>query len=252
MRRGYWHKLDWLKGPEDILYLTPPVSSMRNPLHCRFTKARSVSVRCPLARAPRASSRLLWAVAGVVILAQLLWIPTLPARAQQPEPVVSLPSEYTVKAVFLYSFGRYTKWPENTFRSASDPFVIGIVGQDSFGGALDDVASKKTIRERQIVVRRFASPDEYKQPCHILFVSRSLPQEQQTALIRNTQAAAVLVVGETPGFAENGGGANFFNDGDRVRFEINLDTARRSRLRMDAQLLNLGKPVGSQPTAASN
>ena len=181
-----------------------------------------------------------------------IWWQTLPAQAQQAEPAISVPNEYTVKAVFLYSFGRYIEWPENTFRNASDPFVIGIVGEDSFGGALDDIAAKKTIQDRRIVVRRFASPDQYKQPCHILFVSRSLPPDQQTALIRKTQAAAVLVVGETPGFAENGGGANFFIDGDRVRFEINVDTARRSRLRMDAKLLNLGKPVGSQRTAASN
>ena len=175
-----------------------------------------------------------------------------PAQAQQAEPAVNVPNEYTVKAVFLYSFGRYVEWPENTFRNAADPFVIGIVGEDSFGGALDEVAAKKTIQDRRIVVQRFASPDQYKQPCHILFVSRSLPQDQQTALIRNTQGTAMLVVGETPGFAENGGAANFFIDGDRVRFEINVATARQSRLRMDAKLLNLGKPVGSQPTAASN
>ena len=122
--------------------------------------------------------------------------------------------------------------------------MIGIVGKDSFGGALDDIAAKKTIQERQIVVRRFASPDQYKQPCHILFVSRSLPQDQQAALIRNTQGAAMLVVGETPGFAESGGGANFVVEEGQVRFEINVATARQSRLRMDAKLLNLGKPVG--------
>ena len=179
------------------------------------------------------------------------WLPLVSAQAQQAEPAAGVPNEYTVKAVFLYSFGRYVEWPADTFQNASDPFVIGIVGEDSIGGSLDVIATKKTIQDRRIVVKRFASPEQYKQPCHILFVSRSLPQDQQTALIRNTQGAAVFVVGETPGFAENGGAANFFIDGDRVRFEINAATARQSRLRMDAKLLNLGKPVGSQRSATS-
>ena len=181
-----------------------------------------------------------------------LWWHAPPVRAQASEPVIRVPNEYSVKAMFLYSFGRYIEWPENTFRNETDPFVIGIVGDDSFAGALNEIATKKTIQDRPIVVRRFASPEQYKQPCHILFVSRSLPHDQQTALIRNTRTAAMLLVGETPGFAENGGGANFIIEEDRVRFEINVAAARQSRLRMDAKLLNLGKPVGSLRTAAAN
>ena len=184
----------------------------------------------------------------------LTWIwspPVAPALGQQAD-AASLPNEYVVKAAFLHSFGRYIEWPEDTFRNESDPFVIGIVGKDSFCGALDEVAAKKTIQDRQIIVRRFASLGQYKQPCHILFVSRSLPQDQQTALIQKTRGTAMLLVGETPGFAERGGGANFVVDEDQVRFEINVATARQSRLRMDAKLLNLGKPVGSQRATASN
>ncbi len=191
------------------------------------------------------------AIAGLLALAGL-GRQTPPVGAQPAEPVVRVPNEYSVKAEFLYSFGRYIEWPGNTFHNESEPFVIGIVGEDSFGGALNEIATKKTVQERQIVVRHFASPQQYKQPCHILFVSRSVPRAQQTALIKKTQGTAMFVVGETPGFCENGGGANFFIEEDRVRFEINVAAARQSRLQMDAKLLNLGKPVGLPRTAASN
>jgi hypothetical protein len=177
-------------------------------------------------------------------------LPSIAAPAEPAQPP-TLSNEYTVKAVFLYSFGRYTEWPAKSFQSRSEPFVIGIVGQDAFGSTLDDIAAKKTIQDRRIVVRRFATADQFVPPCHILYVSRSLSPDQQAALLKKTRAAAVLVVGETPGFAEGGGSVNFVVDGDRVRFEINLEAARRSQLRMDAKLLNLGKPVNSQQTAAA-
>lgn len=199
--------------------------------------------------ASRVVHRLLWA-ATTLALAWLFWAP--PSARVLAGETASLPNEYTVKAVFLYSFGRYVEWPDSAFANAAAPFLIGIVGDDAFEGALDDIAAKKSIQGRRIEVRRFAGSGDYQAPCHILFVSHTLSPEQQAALIRKTRRTPVLLVGETPGFAENGGIANFFIDGERVRFEINVKTARQSRLRMDAKLLNLGKPVGAQHSTASS
>jgi hypothetical protein len=49
----------------------------------------------------------------------------------------------------------------------------------------------------------------------------------------------VLLVGESPGFAGQGGTVNFLLDQGTVRFEINTETARRQQLVFDAKLLNL-------------
>ena len=181
-----------------------------------------------------------------------LWLHAPAAQAQPAEPAASLPNEYTVKAVFLYSFGRYVQWPETAFAKASDPFVIGILGEDSFGGALDEIAAKKTLQGRPIVVRRFASLEDYQRPCHILFVSRSLSNDLQAALLEKVAGQPVFVVGEVPGYAEGGANANFVIDGERIRFELNVDTARQARLRMDAKLLSLGKPVNTQGSAVAD
>ncbi len=179
------------------------------------------------------------------------WCPLLAAEDQQPAPA-NQPGEYTVKAAFLYSFGRFVEWPAAAFSDASAPLVIGVAGEDRFSGALDELAAKRTIQGRRIVIRRFATADDYRPPCHILFLSRSLTAEQQALFMKKAGKEAVLTVGETPGFNEKGGIVNFYVEGDRIRFEINAETARLAQLRMDAKLLNLGKPPEASRPPESN
>jgi len=187
----------------------------------------------------------------VLAAAAATWWAAPAAADPQPEPV-NPPSEYTVKAAFLYGFGQFVEWPPKTFADPSAPFVIGVAGDDPFGGALDEIAAKRTIQGRRIVIRRFAAPDDYRVPCQILFVSRSLSADQQAMFLKKAEGQAVLTVGETPGFTEKGGIVNFFVEGDRIRFEINAETARAARLRMDAKLLSLGKPADASRPAAAN
>lgn len=192
-------------------------------------------------------------LAAAVVMAALAGALLLHASAQDPPPApASLPEEYTVKAVFLYSFGRFVQWPPQTFANDSEPFVIAVAGEDSFGRAPDEIAAKKTIQDRHIVIHRFAAPDDYRGPCQILFVSRSLGAEAQAAILKKTAGKPVFVVGETPGFCQQGGIANFYVAEDRIRFEINADAARHAQLRLDAQLLNLGKAVVAPPPATSH
>jgi hypothetical protein len=192
-------------------------------------------------------------LATAVVVAAAAGALLLHASAQeQPAPPANLPEEYTVKAVFLYSFGRFVQWPAKTFANDSEPFVIAVAGEDPFGRALDEIAAKKTIQDRRIVIRRFAAPDDYRGPCQILFVSRSLKAEAQAAILKKTAGRPVFVVGETPGFCQQGGIANFYVEGDRIRFEINAEAARKAQLRLDAKLLSLGKAASPPQPATPN
>ena len=197
------------------------------------------------------SPRLLTTIALLLAMSWLCCSEPSSVKAQQPEPT-NVPKEHTVKAVFLYGFGRYVEWPKTVFATPTSPFVIGILGEDMFGGALDEIAKKKTIQNRTIVIKRFATLEDFKEPCHILFVSRSLTPDEQAAVIAKTSGKPVFVVGESPGFAERGATADFFSDGDRVAIEINVDAVRRAQLRVDARLLSLAKRVGVSQTTSTN
>ena len=153
--------------------------------------------------------------------------------------------EYNVKAVSLYAFGRYVTWPESAFASADSPFVIGLIGGNPFGDALDRIASKKTLNGRAIEVRQINSPAE-STDCHILFVSRTVTKEAEAELFALAAGKPVLLVGESPGFAERGGIINFYQSGSNVRFELNPDKGVETRLSLNAKLLTLGTKASTQ------
>jgi hypothetical protein len=151
--------------------------------------------------------------------------------------------EYKVKAVFLYSFGRYIEWPPETFPEEGSPFIIAVVGHDPFGRTLDLIAKAKTVQGRRIVIRRFPSIEKCG-PCHILFVPKTAPMDARTAVIQKYRGASTLLVGETHGFAASGGVINFHISQGTVRFEINAGAANEHGLSIDAKLLSLGRSPG--------
>jgi len=112
---------------------------------------------------------------------------------------------------------------------------------DPFGGALDKIASTKTVGNKKIAVRRFESPGDCA-PCHVLFVSSS-EAERLDGVIAKTKGAHTLVVGDTEGFARRGVAINFFIERNKVRFEINPAAARRAGLKISSKLLRLARIV---------
>jgi len=95
--------------------------------------------------------------------------------------------EYKVKAVTLYAIGRYVKWPESVFADAQSPFVIGILGSNPFGNTLHRIAKKKTIHGRAILVQEYATIEDCTSVCHILFVTRSIPADEEAQLLEKLQ-----------------------------------------------------------------
>ena len=165
----------------------------------------------------------------------------LAGRSVIGQTVVDPRQEYNVKAVYLYSFGRYVVWPESSMQDG-EPFAIGILGGDPFGDALDRIAQQKKIGDRPIIIHRFKSTADYRQ-CHILFLSKSVSPEEQSATIEKFGTQPVLLVAESPGFAVRGGTINFFLSEGTVRFEINVEAAKRQGLSMNAKLLSLATLV---------
>ncbi len=150
------------------------------------------------------------------------------------------PSEYQVKAAFIYNFSKFVEWPDHTFVAPADPVVVGVLGHDPFDNALD-LLEGKTVKGRNIVVRRVADIHSIG-VCHILFISQSERGHlaEITAAIKDSP---ILLIGDTEQFLQYGGMINLIADESRVGFEINNGAARRVGLRISSQLLKLAKRV---------
>jgi hypothetical protein len=150
------------------------------------------------------------------------------------------PTEYQVKAAFLYNFAKFIQWPSDA-QADEGAFVITILGRDPFGSALDDTLQGKTIDSRKISLRRVSHAEDVGSS-QILFVGDS-ERDRLPQILKQIGTRAVLTVGEMNQFAERGGVIRFRMDQDRIRFEINVAAAERSRLRISSQLLKLAEII---------
>ena len=150
-------------------------------------------------------------------------------------------TEYQVKALFLLNFTKYVDWPAAAFDGTNAPIVIGVCGEDEFGGALTNAVAGKTISGRQIVVQPVGK-DADPGKCQMLFISDS-EKDRLGEILNKVKALPVLTVGETDQFVERGGMINFVIKEGRVRLEINLDAARRANLEISSKLLGVADVV---------
>lgn len=145
------------------------------------------------------------------------------------------PSEYEVKAAFLYNFAKFTAWPPAP-EAPPAPFAICVLGEDRFGTALD-VLQGKPVDGRPVVVRRMVEPEDL-QRCRIVFVGPP-HADRMDRLSRTLQDQPVLTVGDSPGFVRSGGMIGFVIEDGRIRFEIDPDRISPTGLTVSSQLLNL-------------
>ena len=145
--------------------------------------------------------------------------------------------EYKVKAVFLYNFTRFVDWPQSTFESSVEPFIIGIVGNDPFGASIQEAVADERIGAHVIKVIHFDDAVEISK-CHILYVGTSDPDEIRNILSR-IKGKSILTVSDIPNFIRWDGMIRFYTENNRIRLEINNTRAKEAGLRISSKLLRV-------------
>lgn len=145
--------------------------------------------------------------------------------------------EYKIKVAYIYKIALYVSAGDQEGLSSTSQLVIGILGNDPFGKTLDQIAAKRKIHARQIIVRRFNSLEDFE-PCHLLFVTKTADQDSIREIMQSHPS--VLMVGETDEFEEKGGIFCMYLDAKgRVGIRLNIDAANRGKFKVDARLLRI-------------
>ena len=155
------------------------------------------------------------------------------------------PSEAELKAAFVYNFIKFTEWPAEEMANKDEPFVIGVLGKDPFGTALDKVIEGESFHQKPILVRRFSRMGESAGDSQVLFISAS-EESNLTEILKLIEGKAILTVSEIENFAQRGGVIKLAKESNKLVFEINIDAAKHAGLAMNAQLLRLARIVKRQ------
>jgi hypothetical protein len=147
--------------------------------------------------------------------------------------------EYQVKAAFVLNFTKFTEWPSSAFPAANSPFAICILGEDPFGGALDQIIQGEAIGGHRMAVQRIKRGSR-PQGCQVLFIGQT---EKDTGMVLADLGAGVLTVGEGDSFLRDGGMISFIIENRRTRFDINLAAAENAGLKLSSRLLSVARSV---------
>jgi uncharacterized protein DUF4154 len=163
----------------------------------------------------------------------------LAAALAPPVNPAAVPTDYEVKAAFLYNFAKFVRWPAEA--AAGPRFVVAIVGEDPFGAVLDRAFQGKTVLGRPVEIRRTRVVREAAD-AQMAFIGSS-ERAHLSEVLAALRGGSILTVGDMDRFADGGGMVGFRLKDSTVRFEVNLRELRQARLQMSSQIIRLAQRV---------
>jgi len=148
----------------------------------------------------------------------------------------------TLKAVYLEKFSRFITWPEEcNIDKIDEPFFISVIGNTKLTQSLELVYSQQEIYNKRVIIKEIHELKDIKD-CHILFIADSEKKNIQK-ILDVTSGLPILTVAETDGMAEKGVIINFYEENNKLRFEINESTLLKSPLKMSYYLLSTARII---------
>ncbi len=150
-------------------------------------------------------------------------------RADGEEPAVRRVDQ--LRAGYLLNFVKFVEWPAAADKPGRTLCFVGGLGiRDAIAGA------QLRTRSSAITVRALGTGDTAA-GCQLLYV------EAGSSFGPDTAGQPVLTVSDARDFIHHGGMVELFAEGNRLRFNINLDAARHAGLRISSSLLQLASHV---------
>jgi hypothetical protein len=145
-------------------------------------------------------------------------------------------AENDVKAAMLCHCLELMHWPADTAAAKASTMTIGVLGKNALGESLNSLAGK-TISGRKLVVKKLSRVEDAAS-CQSVFVGAS-EKKRTPKILKALTGLPILTVGESPGFAEQGGIINLLVERKHVRLELNTAAAEKAGISIDPELMKL-------------
>ncbi len=103
------------------------------------------------------------------------------------------------------------------------------------------VYSQQEIYNKRVIINEITELKDIKD-CHILFIADSEKKELQK-ILSITNGLPILTISESEGMAKKGVIINFFEENNKLRFEINESALLKSPLKMSYYLLSTARII---------
>ena len=179
----------------------------------------------------------------------LLWSLIGAACAMAAASAEEAYSEDALKAAFLYRFTDYVDWPPEALQTQA--FNIAVMNDPGVAAQLRKLMPAHPVHGHAVQVQTLTSVRELHD-IQVLYVGGS-----DTAELRRIVSAIgshpVLIVTDEQNALNAGSVVNFVLTERRLRFEVSLDSAEQTGLRIGSELLSVAlhvqrrRPVGPEP-----
>ena len=149
--------------------------------------------------------------------------------------IATTASEYEVKAAFIYNFTKLTQWIKGT--KEKNYITLCIHHDHPFDNHIDKLSEKKAL-DKSIKIMKITNNKSIPS-CDLLFIgkkNRALMDNDNRIFTSNS----ILTIGNYEGFVESGGIIGFYQNDDKINFNINIKKAKESDLLIDDRLLKYG------------
>jgi len=158
--------------------------------------------------------------------AALCALPVAPAKAQ-------LAGNDELKAAFIYSFVRYSEWPESPAE-----IRIAFFGPHPLYRRLTGIISARAPEAQPRYL--LCDEEECLHGAHAVFVGRDDPLAHRLAQVTHLK---VLTISDIPGFLEAGGIVEIHRRNDRFMFRVSLKNAMQQGIHISPEMLDYADEV---------
>ncbi len=175
-----------------------------------------------------------------ILLGVVVWLFLLPATIQRADGAKF--TEDQIKAVYLFNFAEFIRWPYSAFSEHPEAFHFCVLNQkSSIIRILKKVIDGKTAGGRKLVFRRINSKGDLN-GCQLLYFQAD-EQSKIAKLLPKMKGRNLLTVGDNEDFVKNGGMIGIARQSKNLHLFINVQLLKQANLKASAKLLRLASVV---------